>query len=100
MQDRRVEIVQRMNILDRLNPKFVGQSMADSLADAGAGHPAGKPVGVVVAALGTFLEKGHSTEFGAPNNQGVFEQSARFEVLDQSSNGLIEDGGMDIVLVF
>ena len=74
--------------------------MADSLAYAGTGHPAGEPVGIVVATLGPFLEKGHSTEFGAPNDQRFVEQPARSEVLDQCGYGLIEDRCVDIVLAF
>jgi len=98
MQNRRVEIVQRMNVLDRFNSKLVGQSMADSLAYTDTGHPAGEPIGIVVATLGPFLEKGHSTEFGAPNDQRVVEQPARSEVIDQCGYGLIEDRCVDIAL--
>jgi uncharacterized protein YoaH (UPF0181 family) len=50
--------------------------------DAAAAEPVGEAIRVVVAALAA-LRAGHAAELGGPQDDGVVEQAALFEILDQ-----------------
>ncbi len=58
----------------------------DAALDAAAAEPVGEDVGVVVAAFAT-LGAGHSTEFGGPEDEGVIEEAALFEIDDEGGDG-------------
>ena len=49
MEDRGVEVVEQMDVFDRLLPEVIGATVADARLHACAGHPEGEAVGVVVA---------------------------------------------------
>jgi len=78
-----VEVMERVDIFDGFESKFIGGAMADAGLDAGSGQYGGETTGVVVAALGPFLEHRHAAEFGAPKDQSVLQQAALLEVPDQ-----------------
>jgi hypothetical protein len=99
VEDGGVEVVERMDVFDGFLAEFVGVSGADAGLHAGTGHPAGEAVGIVIAAFGAFLEEGHAAELGAPDDEGVVEQAALFQVADQRGGGLVEDVRMDVVLL-
>lgn len=63
--------------------------------DAGSGHEEGEGVGVVVpaeeahfASAAVFLHGG-AAEFGAPDDEGVFEEAALFEVGEEGGDGAV-----------
>jgi hypothetical protein len=73
VKDRRVEVVERVGVFDRLFAKLIRLAGADPRFDAGAGQPAREAVGVVIASFGPFLEEGHAAEFGAPDDEGLIQ---------------------------
>ena len=63
--------------------EFIGLAQAYTAFDAASGEPHGETVGVVVAtrASGVFGSR-LTSEFAAPDDEGVFEKTALLEVLD------------------
>ena len=57
--------------------------------DPGTGHPHGETFGIVIAAIGCALGHGGAAKFASPEHQGVFQETSRFEVVEQASDGLI-----------
>ena len=76
VEDGGVEIVEGVDVLHGFLAEVIALACADAGLHACAGHPAGEAVGIVVAAFGAFLEEGHAAEFGAPDDEGVFEEAA------------------------
>jgi hypothetical protein len=98
VENRRVEIVKRMNVLHGFLAEVVGRTVAHTRLHAGAGHPAGEAVRVVVATERAFLKKRHAAELGAPDDERLLQQASRAEIADERGGGLVEDGRVDIVL--
>ena len=44
------------------------------------------------------LERRHSSKFGTPNDQSIFEQPSLFEIFEEPSDGLVEYLAMDCIL--
>src|SRR5688572_25176295 len=88
MQDGGVEVVDVVGGVYGAQTYFIGG--ADGLAafDAGAGEPHGKAPGVVVAAFAFLIER-RSAELPAPDDQGLFQQSPRFQIRDQTRDRLV-----------
>jgi len=59
---------------------FIGCAMGVAGFGATAGEPGGKAARIVVAAV-LALRKGSAPEFAAPPDEGVFEETALFEIL-------------------
>ena len=91
VQQRRVEVVDRRDVLDRFEPEFIAGPVGVTGADAGTGEEAGERAGVVVAAGPVGLQERHPTEFGAPHHQRVIQHAAGLEVRDQRRGRLIHD---------
>ena len=100
VEDRRVEVVKRMNILHGFLAEFVALSGADARLHARARHPAGEAVGIVIAALRAFLEEGHAAKLRAPDNKCILKQATLFQITNQSGGRLVEDLRMHIILRF
>src|SRR5437660_8500381 len=86
-----VKVVDGDAILDRLEAKLVGCAVADAAFEAAAGHEHGEAVRVVVAAVAGFGD-GSAAEFTAPDDGGLIEQAAAFEIADQRGRGLVHVG--------
>jgi hypothetical protein len=86
------------DIADGAAAKVIGSAVGGAAADAGAEHPDGIGVGVVVAAEGAFLVGGHAAELGGPEDEGIGEEAAGVEVLDEGGGGLVEDGEVAFVV--
>ena len=54
----------------------------------------------MIASLSALLKERHASELGAPDDECFLEQAALAQISDQGSSGLVEDGGMAIVLFF
>src|SRR5439155_22335521 len=85
MQDRGVQVVAVSLAAGALVAELVAFSMADAALDAGAGQPRDKSAAVMVAAGGA-LRKRHAPKLGRPDDQGVLEQAAFFQVRKQRGN--------------
>lgn len=83
------EIVNSAGIFGGVIAEFVGGAVDMAAFDATAGHPDGKAVRVVVAAV-IALGEGSAAEFSSPDDEGVFEEAAGLEVLDECGDGLAD----------
>ena len=89
----RVEIVYVDRVFNHVVTEIIRGAEDQPRLDAAPGHPEGKtarmmvPPEVVLANLA--LRISGSPEFPAPDDEGVVEQTARFEVLHQRSAGLV-----------
>lgn len=75
----------------------IGGSIGKTAFDTATGHEEGEAVWEMVAAEylavgGAALTEGSAAEFAAPDDQGVFEQAALFEVFDEGSDGFVGGG--------
>ena len=95
-----MEVIDRRDLFDGFVSKFVGSTVAQGGLDSRTGEPSGKSRRVVIAAVGSSLECRHAAEFGAPDDQGLLEESSLLEVTQESGGGLIEDFSVVCVLVF
>ena len=62
--------------------------MSHARPHAGTRHPAHEGAAVMIPAF-TALGEGHPTEFGIPENQGVFQQAARLQIPEQAGDGQV-----------
>ena len=62
--------------------------MGNSGLDSCPGEPIHKGAAVVIAAK-IALAEGHPAKLGGPNDQGVLEQPAGFQILYQRGGGLV-----------
>lgn len=69
--------------VQRFVPPWVTFSMGDSAFDSPATEPVGEDIGVVVASFEAVLRGRHSTKLRGPENEGILEETALFEVLDE-----------------
>ena len=91
VQDRRVEVIQRMHVLDRLLAQLIRHPVAHAAAHARSGHPAREPIRIVIPPDRPLLEERHPAKLRAPNHQRVLQQSALAQIPDQCRRRLIED---------
>ena len=84
-------------ILDGLPAEVVGGAVGEALLEAAAGQPHGKAVRIVVAAVvglathesAAHLDHRRAAEFRARHDDGLVEQAARLQVLDERGKGLV-----------
>ena len=86
--------------IDDLIAEFIGFAISKAALDAAAGHPGTETVGLVLATVllnwggaAQILAPRCATEFTRPDDQRVFEEAARLQVLDKSRAGLVGLGG-------
>ena len=82
-----VEIVDGEDVFDCGISELVGRAVGDAGFDAATGHPDGETFDVVITA--TALRHGRASEFPAPDDKGLVEHSALFEVSQECGGGLI-----------
>src|SRR5687768_10264072 len=68
--------------------EFVSFAMDDAAIDAAAREPHSETKGMMPAAVGAF-RRGCATEFAAPEDQRIFQQTARFQISQQTSNRFV-----------
>jgi hypothetical protein len=75
---------------------FVGPLITFAEADAAFNAAARQKVcegeRIVIAPLGALAAR-HSAEFGGPQNDGVIEQAARFQIFNERGGGFVHAGG-------
>ena len=93
VQDGGVQVVHVHGILGDVVAEFVGLAVTGTGFDAAAGHPHGEATRMVVAAgfgaVPLALARDAAAELAAPDDEGVLEQSATFEILDERGAGLV-----------
>ena len=79
-----MEVVDVHLVLSDVVAKFIRSAEGDAGLSAAAGHPHGEAVRMVVGSPGfiTYLIDGRATKLSTPDDEGVFEQAALFEVGD------------------
>ena len=93
VQNRSLNVVDVDAILDGGEAELVGQ--ADRLApfDARAGHPHGEGIDVVIAAdlaSRAVFAHGRATKLTTPDDEGVVEQAALLEILNERGTRLVD----------
>ena len=71
---------------------FIAETVGDTAADAAAAEPVGEDERIVIPALAALRAR-HAAELRGPENDGVFEHAALFEILDERSDGMGHAGG-------
>ena len=113
MQAGGVKVMHVHRIFHDTETEFIRGSIGDAFLQSSAGHPDGEAFLVVVpsrSSLGAgpgvvFLNHGGASEFSAPNDQGVLEESALFQVGDKAGAGLVDasglpgEGGINVLVV-
>ena len=79
--------------------EVVAEAVGDAAADAAAGEPVSEAERVVVAAFAA-LGAGHAAEFGGPEDEGVVEETALFEVFDEGGGAVGEAACERAVVAF
>ena len=91
VENRGVEVVDVDGVFGDVVGEVVGFAEFDAAFDAAASHPHGEATGVVVAAVVVFGEVAlgvdGAAEFASPNDEGVFQETALFEVHDEGGAG-------------
>ena len=88
MKHRGMEVVAIGWVLGRLVRPLVAGTVNDAPFDSAAGQPGGERKRIVVAALAP-LAAGHAAKLGGPDHDGVVEQAAGLQVLEQRGRRLI-----------
>ena len=98
VEDRGVHVVHVHLVGDGVLPKLVGLAEAEAGFHTRTGEPLGEAAGVVIAAGAVALRVGRATKLAAPPDEGVFEQAALFEILQQSGDGFVHGHRVLLVL--
>src|SRR5262249_3612162 len=101
VEDRRMKIVDSHRILAAEISHLIRRSVTETLFQSCPSQEASKCVRVMVAAgrahpLGNWA----ATELGIPNKQRILQQTALFQILDQSGNGLVHCRSLSFVVLF
>ena len=86
-----VEVVDVDDVFDGAVAEFVGAAPGGAGFDAGTGHEEAEGEDVVVAT--GALAHGGAAEFAPPEDEGVFEEAALFEVFKESGGGAVDGFG-------
>ena len=74
--------------------KIVRFSMDDAASDAASRHPDAETTGVVISTVGLIrqlaLAINSSAKLSSPDHQSIFEQTPVFQILAETSAGLID----------
>ena len=100
VEDGGVEVVDGGDVFSGFVAEVVSGSVGVRGFDSGSHEPGGEAVGIVVSAGGTFLESGHAAKLGGPDDEGVFEETSAFHILEEGGTGLVENGAVFAVLCF
>src|SRR5690349_16614779 len=76
-------------ILHNIEAELISLSNACAGFDSAACHPHGECVGVVISSVGAALDHWCAAEFAAPDDNGVFQQSALLQVHQQRGGSAI-----------
>jgi hypothetical protein len=96
VQDGRVQVVDVDFAGHGAVAHVVGLAKGEPAFDSAASHPRAEALGLVFASVlldrcgaAEVLAPRRAAKFAAPHDERVFEQAARFEILEQRSDGLV-----------
>src|SRR5678815_1418391 len=94
MQNGCLEVVNVDGMAGDVDAEVVGFAEGEAWLDAAAGEPAGESVWVMIAApawpvIEVALDERGASELTPPDDQGIIEQAALFEVSDEAGGWLI-----------
>ncbi len=94
VQDGGLKVMNVNLVVHGVEADIIRGSIGDAGFDAASSHPGGEGVGVVVAApafavLHVALEERRAAEFTTPDDKGLIEHAALFEVSDETGTGLV-----------
>ncbi len=96
MQNGGVQVAQVYGILGNVVTEIVTGTVGNAGLDAATSQPYGKAPTVMIATAARItklaLAEDRSAEFGEEQYQGIFQQPARLQILDQRGRGLIDIG--------
>src|SRR5262245_59269911 len=83
-----MDVVNVETIFHRVQTELIGFANDLAALNSATGHPHGKTGWVVIAAI-TFFTHRRAAKFAAPYDERGLEQTARFEVSEQTGDRLI-----------
>ncbi len=75
-------------------PEVVGGAPGESGFHTAAGEPGGEAAGIVIATGAILLGVGCPTEFSAPPDEGIFEETASMEIGEEAGDGFVGGAGV------
>ena len=107
IQHRGVQVMHVNHVLHRVVAQFVSVAVAETALDRTSGHPHRKALDVVIASGRSAAPLRHRRppELAAEHDQGIFEQPAILQVLDERGGRPIHvlatrlDAGLDAAMV-
>src|SRR5579863_6142482 len=78
-------------LIDRAEAEFVGGAVTSPAFEAAAGHEHGEAIGIVVAAVAAFGDGG-APELAAPNDGGLVQEAATFEIANEGGGSAVHVG--------
>jgi hypothetical protein len=98
VEDGGVHVMHVDLVLDGVVTEVVGFAEGEAGFDARACEPLAEAARVVVAPGAIALRVGGAAELAPPPDEGVFQQAALFEVLQQAGDGFVHGEGVVLVL--
>ena len=102
MQHRGVEVIDVDWVFGNSPSDFVAGTVDQSTLDATSGQKHAERERLIVAAgdigpSAPIFSQRCPTKFGAPDNHGLVQQAALFEVVDQGGDGLVDNMGLSLI---
>ena len=89
MQQRGMQIMHMHRIFGDIETKLIRGTQSQARFHAATREPHGECVWVMVASVTAALHHGRTAKLTAPDDDGIFQQAALFQIPDQSRAGLV-----------
>ena len=87
-----MEVVAVGGAFGSLERKVVALTVRSPGFDAGSGHPGDEGATIMIASVRP-LSEGSTSEFGGPDEEGVFEEATLFKILKEGGDGFVDSSG-------
>lgn len=90
------------DVLAYVIPEFISRSVGNARFQSATRHPHGEAMWVMITSIGLagYLGNRGATEFTSSDHEGVIQQSALLQILDQGGNGTVDALALPDVLLF
>src|SRR5215472_18864081 len=82
-------------ILDHIKSKLVAFAQRDAGPHSSSGQPHGERIRMMIASIAAALHHRRAAELATPDDQGILQEPALLEVLDQRRAGLVRFAAVD-----